>query len=448
MTDETRLDRPAGEEGGRDGRLADPGATRLDRPAAGGPGDPGATRLDRGDRLPAAGEGTLPDPAFAPPPGTALYNLPSALRDKFRIVRVLPAGGAEAEIMILEGIGTGVRVVAKIYRPGIVPKTEVLERVSRVAFRHVVHLVSHGFSDGVGYELMEYCGEGSLREFMRGGPLPDGVLRRVVEELAGALEALHACQVIHRDLKPENVLIRRKEPLDLVLTDFGIASVQEATQLFTGLARTVKYGAPEALSGVLDKAADWWSLGMIVAEAVSGRHPFAGLSEPVVTHRLATAPVDLDGIADPAWRKLCRGLLLRDPKRRWGHAEVARWLAGDETLPEPADDYRAAGGPVAREPYELETSSCHTAAELGAALALHWASGRKDLMRGQISAWVRDGLRDRNLLRFVQDLLDERDVDEDLRLHRLIERLVPELPPIWRGESLSAAHVLAMAARA
>lgn len=443
MTDETRLDVPT-----REGT-----PTRLDRPAGTGghaganvDADAGATRLDRPDEAP-AGDGTQPDAAFAPPPGAALYNLPAALRDKFRIVRVLPAGGAEAEIMILEGMDTGVRVVAKIYRPGIVPKTEVLERVSKVAFRHVVHLVAHGFSDGVGYELMEYCGEGSLREFMRGAPLPGDVLRQVVAELAEALGAIHECHVIHRDLKPENVLIRRREPLDLVLTDFGIASVQDATQRFTGLARTVKYGSPEALSGVLDRAADWWSLGMIVAEAATGKHPFAGLSEPVVTHRLATAPVDLSGIAEPSWRTLCRGLLLRDPKKRWGLAEVRRWLAGDPELAAPADEPVGAG-PSAAEPYELETSVCRTAAELGAALALHWESGRKDLMRGQITDWVRGSLRDRNLLRFVQDLLDERDADEDLRLFRLIGRLAPELPPIWRGESLSAGHVLAMAARA
>ena len=270
MTDETRLDAPP----------AEGTPTRLDRP----PGaDPLATRLDRpGDA--AADEGTLPDAEFAPPPGSSLYNLPAALRDKFRIVRVLPAGGAEAEIMILEGMDTGVRVVAKIYRPGIVPKTEVLERVSKVAFRHVVHLVAHGFSDGIGYELMEYCGAGSLREFMRGGPLPGDVLRQVVGELAEALGAIHDCHVIHRDLKPENVFVQSDgtpKILDFGLARLEMASVEDSdsTPVKTGpgvMLGTVPYMSPEQVCGLpVDTRSDLFSFGCVMYGMLTSKVIFA-----------------------------------------------------------------------------------------------------------------------------------------------------------------------------
>lgn len=379
--------------------------------------------------------------------GTAtLYRLPSALAEKFRIVEVLPAGGAEAEIMVLAGLGSGVKVIAKLYRPGMLPKGEVLERVSRAAFRHVVHLIAWGESDGIGYEVMEYCAHGSLRALMADGPLPRDRLRDILGELAEALAALHELGVIHRDLKPENVLVRRLDPLDLVLTDFGIASISAATQVFTSLARSVRYGAPETLAGVLDRAADWWSLGMILAELVAGRHPFEGLSDAVVTHRLVTGTPDLADIDDPDWRRLCHGLLLRDPKRRWGADEIRRWLAGDATLPAPAEDAPAL--PQAARPYRLHDTVCHTPAELAVALATHWEDGRKDLMRGQISAWVGQELKDDNLLRAIHDLLELRDVADDLRLLRLLLRLAPDMPPVWRGESLVVAHVLARAAQA
>jgi hypothetical protein len=382
----------------------------------------------------------------AVPPAPTFYRLPSALAEKFRIVEVLPAGGAEAEIMVLAGLGSGVKVIAKLYRPGLLPKSEVLERVSRAAFRHVVHLIAWGESDGVGYEVMEYCAHGSLRGLVQDGPLPRDRLRDILVELAEALAALHELGVIHRDLKPENVLVRRIDPLDLVLTDFGIASINEATQVFTSLARSVRYGAPETLAGVLDRAADWWSLGMILAELVAGRHPFDGLSDAVVTHRLVTGTLDLADIDDPDWRKLCRGLLLRDPKRRWGMDEIRRWLAGDATLPAPAEDAPAL--PQAARPYRLQDMVCHTPAELAVALATHWEDGRKDLMRGQISAWVGQELKDDNLLRAIHDLLELRDVSDDLRLLRLLLRLAPDMPPVWRGESLVVAHLLARAAQA
>jgi hypothetical protein len=390
--------------------------------------------------------GEVEESAVSPAP--TFYSLPSALAEKFRIAEVLPAGGAEAEIMILAGrANPDVKVVAKLYRPGIVPKTDVLERVGQAGFAHVVRLLAQGASDGMHYEVMEYCPEGSLRRLMAAGPLRRDELRLVVAELAAALAALHGVDILHRDLKPENILIRRREPLDLVLTDFGIASLVDATQHFTGVARTVKYGAPETLSGVLDRAADWWSLGMILVELLTGRHPFDGLSDTVITHRLVTAGVDLSGVSDSDWRKLCRGLLLRDPQQRWGAAETRRWLDGDVSLVAPQDT-APAQALHAGLPYRLEESVCHTPAELAAALAAHWDAGRKDLMRGQLTAWAAQELKDHNLVRFLQDLLDARDASDDLRLLRLIQHLAPTLPPVWRGDSLAVANLLARAAQA
>ncbi len=232
-----------------------------------------------------------------------------------------------------------------------------------------------------------------------------------------------------------------------MLTDFGIASVIDATQHFTDLARTVKYGAPETLSGVLDRAADWWSLGMILVELLTGQHPFDGLSDSVITHRLVTAGVDLGSVTDPDWRKLCRGLLLRDPQRRWGSAEIRRWLSGDVTLMTPQDEV-AAPTPQAGLPYRIGDAACHTPAELAAALVTHWEAGRKDLMRGQLTAWAANELKDHNLVRFLQDLLDLRDASDDLRLLRLILHLAPAMPPVWRGESLAVPGLVAQAARA
>lgn len=381
-------------------------------------------------------------------PAPTFLRLPVALASKFRIVEVLPASGAEAEILRLEGLSSGVKVIAKLYRPGLMPKTEVLERVSRVAFRHVVHLIAWGESEGVGYEVMEYCSGGSLRQWMaQAAPLRRDQLRDILVEIAEALAALHELHVIHRDLKPENILVRRAEPLDLVLTDFGIASVADATQLFTSTARTVKYGAPETLAGVLDNAADWWSLGLVLVELLTGQHPFEGLSDAVITHHLVTGTLDCREVDDPEWRKLCCGLLLRNPQQRWGMAEIRRWLSGDDSLVAPTAD-NPATTPHAARPYRLEGSRCATPLELALALATHWEAGRKDLMRGQLSAWIGQELRDDDLLRFVQDQIDRRDSSDDMRLLRVIRHLAPELPPVWRSHSLMSAALAAQSVRA
>jgi serine/threonine protein kinase len=380
--------------------------------------------------------------APAPAPAAGLYNLPAALAANFAIERVLPAGGAEAELMLLKGLKTGVRVMAKLYRPGIAPKGDVLERVGRVARVHVVPILAHGISDGVAYEVMEYCAGGSLRDLMGEGPMAPARVRLILTEVAEALAALHEIRVVHRDLKPENVLVRRPHPLDLVLTDFGIASLQDATQFFTGTARTARYAAPEAMTGVLDEAADYWSLGIMLLEMLLGAHPFEGLSDPVIAHRLATGSVDVSDIRDPAWRKLCRGLLQRDPARRWGIAEVRRWLTGDESLAEPVDT----GGTLLH-PYRLGDEECRSTTELALALSRQWGLARKDLMRGQIEAWARDDLKDHNLVRFLHDLRD-RGGSGDQLLFLLIRHLAPDIPLNWRGESLGEESLLAAALKA
>lgn len=367
--------------------------------------------------------------------------LPSALRNDYRVLDVFPAGG-EADILLVADAKTGERRVAKLYRRGIAPDFRLLDILARSVGDTVVRVLAHGVSDGAAYELLEYVPGGTLQDLMRAGPLPKADIRRIVKEVGEALTGIHAHRILHRDLKPENVLIRSKSPLELALTDFGVASISAATQHFTTAARTTKYAAPEALTGVLDAKSDWWSLGMIVLEAASGRHPFDGLNEQVMNHHLATRPIDVRGVYDDDLRMLCRGLLLRDPKRRWGGDEVARWLAGDRSLvvPEGAD-----GVASAVRPYRFGKTEATTRAELAVALARHWDAGCRDLARGQVARWLEQELHDYDLLRALRDIQEQRGLTDDARLLKFIVAAAPDLPAVWRGSPVSEAAVLAAA---
>lgn len=371
--------------------------------------------------------------------------LPQALRDAYRIVEEFPARGSEADLVLVESRETGERLVAKFYRKGIRPDSDLLVRLSRNPAGHVVRLIAHGLSGGEAYELMEYCPHGTLRDLLDSAPQPRERLRDMVSEMAAGLAEIHAQRILHRDLKPENFLVRAREPLQLALSDFGIASLQQATQHFTTLARSVKYAAPEALTGVLDEKADWWSLGMIVLEAATGRHPFDGLSDQVINHHLATRPLDVRSVFDDDLRKLCRGLLLRNPRQRWSGVEVSRWLAGDTTLEMPEESETAA---TSVRPYRIGKSACTDALELATALAQNWDDGSKDLKRGEIGSWLTQQLNDHNLARKLQDILDERGVSDDYRLLRFLLAAAPDMPVAWRGEALSEAALLAAARRA
>ncbi|HCB13887.1 MAG TPA: serine/threonine protein kinase, partial [Gammaproteobacteria bacterium] len=221
----------------------------------------------------------------------------------------------------------GERAVAKLYHAGIQPKSEVLQWISSQAPRYVVQLLEYSQSDGIGYELLEYAGRGSLREWMAAGPLTGVDAGEILTEFSAALKKLHECNILHRNLKPENVLVRHRQPLQLALTDFGIASWVDATPGFTAHRCSMRYDAPEIAAGTAGMAADYWSLGMILLEALTGRHPFASLSAMVIRYQLQVRPVPVEDVAEP-WRTLCRGLLLRDPQQRWGAAGIKRWRSG------------------------------------------------------------------------------------------------------------------------
>ncbi len=368
--------------------------------------------------------------------------LPAALREQYRVVDVFPATGSEADILLVADVGSGERCVAKLYRRGIAPDFRLLEILAQDVGDTVVRVLAHGTSDGTAYELLEYIPGGTLEDLLRSGPLPKDDIARMVREIADALVGIHAHRILHRDLKPENVLVRATSPLELALTDFGIASFSAATQHFTNVARTTKYASPEVLTGVLDDKSDWWSLGMIVLEAASGSHPFDGLSEQVMNHHLATRPIDVRGVYDDALRTLCRGLLLRDPKRRWGAAEVERWLAGDVTLTAAED---ADGVATGVRPYRFDQTEATTAQELALALARHWDAARRDVARGQVGRWLERELHDYNLVRKLSDLQERRDLSEDARLLRFLLAAAPDLPPVWRGAPLGEASLRSQA---
>lgn len=386
------------------------------------------------------------NPSIAPPaPTPGLLRLPAALQSRYRIVKPLPAHGAEAELLLVECLSSQAVRVAKIYRLGIHLRPEVQQRLAQISFQHRVEVFDSGSSDGYDYEVMAYCDAGSLRELLQNGPLAPAQLRAILQELVPALAAVHAAGLLHRDLKPENILLRRRDPLELVLTDFAVSSLLDATQRFTSAARTLTYAAPESLSGVIDGKADYWAIGMILLEAVLGKHPFAGLSEAVILHHLTTRSLDLTAVHDADLRKLLRGLLLRDPARRWGNAELQRWLAGDPNLREPAESGQPAGF---AEPYHLGQEVCHTMAQLAVALSRNWALGVADMANGLLLAWFRDVQKDQNAVRLLLELRFDSQMSLDLQLLKLILHLAPGIPPVWCGQSIELPAILEQANRA
>lgn len=400
-------------------RLDVGGETRLDSQNA-----DGRTRLDQPEGGPAH---------------VGRFSIPSALASSYRVVSAIPTQGAEADIYVIEALDGGNKNVLKLYRRGLKPKGDVIELLQACSSEHVVGIASWGESDGQWYEILEYGEHGTLRTMFKDGPVKDALMTRIVQELQDAIEHIHSHKIIHRDLKPENILVRKVKPLDLMLADFGIASLSDATQHFTTKSRTIKYGAPEAAAGAVGNASDYWSLGLIVLEGLTGKHPFDGLSDLSIAVQLATRGVDASEVKNGRWRGLCKGLLTRDPKKRWSSAQVAEWLTGG--MPEVAADEPER---PSQKPYKIAKRECWTAADLALEFGSNWKEGEKHLARNLVLPWLRDELRDQDAANLLIDLAENRDFNAEDRLVRLIANLGKGLPPVWRGLSLDQATLVAL----
>ncbi len=393
----------------------------------------------------------------SPPAGPPLMRLPAGLADRFTVLGELPTQGAESDLLHVRDTA-GTELVVKIFRRGFTADRSVWEKLPTLDSAGVVRILETGHAEGRDYEVIEYVPAGNLRAL--GSPLPPALVAEVVAQLADGLRCLHAAGIVHRDLKPENILVRTTAPLRLAIADFGLSRVIEQSVVFASSSRTLAYAAPESLSGQISPARDWWSLGIIVRELLTGRVPFAGLSETAVVDHLATRGIDCDDIADPRMRLLCRGLLTRDPRRRWGGSQVAEWLAGDS--PAVAETTARGASPLttgtARGTLAFGGRTFTDRGELARALIADWDAAARYFFGtmftpvGPSDAW--QALRDW-LGGFDDDpagrvrLIDEHltgDRPPAVKLLFLLRWLDPSLPPYLLGLRLLPGDLPALAA--
>ena len=169
------------------------------------------------------------------------------------------------------------------------------------------------------------------------GPLPPGPALTLAAGLAEGLEVIHAAGVVHRDLKPSNVLLARDGPR---IIDFGISRVADAS----GLTRTgwvtgsPGFMSPEQAEGrPAGPASDIFSLGSVLAFAVTGHEPFGSGTAPALLYRVVHSQPDTGGLPTLI-RPLVERCLAKDPRQRPTASQIitelgsaqpeAGWLPG------------------------------------------------------------------------------------------------------------------------
>lgn len=199
-------------------------------------------------------------------------------------------------------------------------KTErtILESVNRHPF--VVKLF-YAFQDHEKlYLILEYAQGGELFHHLASERMfTEEVAAFYMAEMVLALDHLHrTVGVIYRDLKPENCLLDSEG--HLLLTDFGLSkvAVDEDTTCRSFLG-TVEYMAPEVILGVeYGMAVDWWSLGALGFDLLTGAPPFNGNSNAKIQEKIVKQKLVLPYYLGPDAKDLLTRLLRKEPKKRLG----------------------------------------------------------------------------------------------------------------------------------
>jgi hypothetical protein len=242
------------------------------------------------------------------------YDLKLQRRVALKFLADAAAGGRAA----LERFEREARAASALNHPGICTIYEFGEHDGRVF---------------LAVELIEGC---SLREFRERDASVES-LTRVAAQAAAALAAAHSAGIVHRDIKPENIMVRADGYLKLL--DFGLArfsdrSAESALATSPGtLAGTVRYMSPEQARGepAVSSASDVFSLGVVLYELATGRHPFAADSAPeTMSAILSETPPDpsrLNPEIPSNFDGLIRRMLHKDPLLRPTAAEIGAALA-------------------------------------------------------------------------------------------------------------------------
>lgn len=198
-------------------------------------------------------------------------------------------------------------------------KTErqILESVNRHPF--VVKLY-YAFQDQEKlYLILEYGQGGELfthlaEERMFSEPTAAFYLAEMVLALSHLHEELG---VVYRDLKPENILLDSDG--HLLLTDFGLSKVATEDAACNSMLGTVEYMAPEVIKGEkYGKAVDWWSLGALAYDLMTGNPPFRGNNNHKIQQNILKQKLVLPYFLGPDAKDLLSRLLRKEPNKRLG----------------------------------------------------------------------------------------------------------------------------------
>ncbi|XP_055619452.1 ribosomal protein S6 kinase beta-2 isoform X2 [Toxorhynchites rutilus septentrionalis] len=247
----------------------------------------------------------------------------------FELKKVLGKGGYGKVFQVRKNSGAdaGSHFAMKVLKKASIVRNQKDTAHTR-AERNILEAVKHPFivelayafqTGGKLYLILEYLSGGELfMHLEREGIFLEDTTCFYLCEIILALEHLHDLGIIYRDLKPENVLLDAQGHVKL--TDFGLCKehIQEGivTHTFCG---TIEYMAPEILTrSGHGKAVDWWSLGALMYDMLTGMPPFTADNRKNTIDAILRGKLNIPAYLASDSRDLIRRLMKRQVTQRLG----------------------------------------------------------------------------------------------------------------------------------
>ncbi|XP_014498057.1 serine/threonine-protein kinase AtPK2/AtPK19 [Vigna radiata var. radiata] len=244
--------------------------------------------------------------------------------EDFEILKVV-GQGAFAKVYQVRKKGT-----SEIYAMKVMRKDKIMEKNHTEymkAERDIWTKIEHPFVVQLRYSFQTKYRLYLVLDFVNGGHLffqlyhqglfREDLARIYAAEIVSAVSHLHSNGIMHRDLKPENILLDADG--HVMLTDFGLAKQFEESTRSNSMCGTLEYMAPEIILGKgHDKAADWWSVGVLLFEMLTGKPPFCGGSPDKIQQKIVKDKIKLPAFLSSEAHSLLKALLQKEATKRLG----------------------------------------------------------------------------------------------------------------------------------
>ncbi|PAA62358.1 hypothetical protein BOX15_Mlig004448g1 [Macrostomum lignano] len=247
----------------------------------------------------------------------------------FELLKVLGKGGYGKVFLARKLTGPD---KGKVYAMKVLKKASIVRNQKDTAHtkteRNILEAIKHPFLVELHYAfqtpdrlylILEFLAGGELFTHLeRHGVFTEATARFYLAEIVLALGHLHQHGIVYRDLKPENILLDTEGHVKL--TDFGLSKVAIDRGLTHTLCGTIEYMAPEVLVRQgHGKDVDWWSLGTLMYDMLSGGPPFSADTKKQTIDRILRSRLSLPPYLSAEAQSLLNALLKKSVVKRLGY---------------------------------------------------------------------------------------------------------------------------------